>query len=101
VDVIQQLTRRQAAEGGAALEAWLRADFAPAQRIATLHVAFCPPFDRRPEVYVEAVSGPEATPRVMQVLPTGARVDVRLPRPSPAATHVGIQLFAEVSPGHA
>ena len=100
LDVIQQLTRRQSDDGGAALEAWLRADFAPGQRMATVHIAFCPPFARRPEVYVEAVSGPDATPRVMQVLTTGARVDVRLPRPSPARSHVGIQLFAETPPVH-
>lgn len=77
-DVLQQLTRRRAADGSEALVGWLRMPFAPGQRTASLHVAFCPPFAKTPQLMVEQLDGPSVRIKTAQVLPHGARFDLKL-----------------------
>ena len=77
-DVLQQLTLRTTAEGGQELSGWLRIRLIAGQRTGNLHVAFCPSFDRVPQVQAEAVSGPDCRIKAAQVLPYGARLDVKL-----------------------
>ena len=45
-EVVQQLTRSQATDGSELMTGFLRLSFAPMQRTAVAHVAFCPPFPR-------------------------------------------------------
>ena len=78
-EVLQQCTRSQTAGGGELLSAWLRMPFAAGQRSGSLHVAFCPPFEHAPELSFEQVSGPAARIKAAQVMPYGARLDVKLP----------------------
>ena len=77
-DVLQQLTLRTTAEGGQELSGWLRLGLAAGQRSGSLHVAFCPSFGEMPQVQAEAVSGPDCRIKAAQVLPYGARLDVKL-----------------------
>ena len=77
-DVLQQLTLRTTAEGRQELSGWLRLPLAAGQQTGSLHVAFCPAFDRMPQVEAEAVSGPDCRIKTAQVLPYGARLDVKL-----------------------
>ncbi len=77
-DVMQQLTLRATAEGGQELSGWLRMPLAAGQRSGTLHVAFCPPFDRAPEIQVEAVAGPDCRIKTADALPYGVRIEVKV-----------------------
>lgn len=79
-NVVQRLTRARDVAGTDVLDGSLRADLAADQRTTSVHVAFCPPFARLPEVNVEQTAGPDARIKVAQVLPYGARLEVRLAR---------------------
>lgn len=81
-DVLQQLTLRTTAESGQELSGWLRIRLAAGQRTGSLHVSFCPSFDEAPQVQAEAVSGPDCRIKAAQVLPYGARLDVKLDEPA-------------------
>ncbi|MEI8375693.1 MAG: hypothetical protein WCJ35_22960, partial [Planctomycetota bacterium] len=81
-DVLQQLTLHITAEGGQELSGWLRMPLVAGQRTGSLHVAFCPSFSRMPQVQAETVSGPDCRIKAAQVLPYGARLDVKLDEPA-------------------
>ena len=64
----------------------IRSQFLPGQRTAAIHLEFCPPFQRSPVLHVEQVEGPDATVKTTQILPYGARLEVRL-------AHSGSEFF--------
>jgi hypothetical protein len=97
--IIQRLVRRRGLDGGDVLDGWLRADFAPSGRMAALHVAFCPPFDRTPEVHVEQLTGPAATVKPSQAYPFGVRIDIKLASPTPNAASVAVEFLAREKAG--
>jgi len=96
--VTQRLTRLWNAEQGESIYGTMRASFAPNQRDAVLHVAFCPPFARVPQLDLEQREGPEAQLKVGQLLAYGARIDVRLRRVPPEATSVVVHLSVRELP---
>jgi hypothetical protein len=98
-DILQQLTLRTTAEGGQELSGWLRLGLAAGQRTGSLHVAFCPAFREVPQVHAEAVSGPECRIKATQVLPYGARLDVKLDEAAEEAQSV-LVWFHAAHPGH-
>lgn len=98
-NVTQQLTRSQAADGSETLVGWLRVALAVGQRNTNVHVAFCPPFVRTPQVTVEQLDGPETRIKVVQVLPYGVRCDLKLAGPSDVPANILLQLSARVEPG--
>jgi hypothetical protein len=73
----------------------LIAEFAPDERTTSLHVAFCPPFARLPEVEAEAVNGPDVSVHVAQVLHNGARIEVRLQQAAAERINVSLEFFAQ------
>ena len=77
-EVLQQLTRSQAADGSEELSGWLRMVFAAGQRTGSLHVAFCPPFAETPELAFDQLDGPDARIKTAQLLPYGVRLDLKL-----------------------
>ncbi len=77
-DVLQQLVRRADPEGGEWITGVVRVRFDAGQKTAHAHVAFCPPFADQPTCDAESVSGPDSQLKVAQLLPQGARFDVRL-----------------------
>ena len=77
-NVVQQLVRRREADGGEWVTGTVRVAFAAGQKTAHAHVAFCPPFPATPTCEAEPVSGPDAELKVAQILPQGARFDLRL-----------------------
>jgi hypothetical protein len=87
-EVVQQLTRRIDADGAETLSGWLRMPFAIGQRTANVHVAFCPPMRVAPEVSVEQIEGPAARIKTAQLLPYGARLDLKLAAAAEAPTDV-------------
>jgi hypothetical protein len=76
--VLQQLTRSRASDGAEELSGWLRMEFSAGQRSGSVHVAFCPPFAKTPELAVAQLDGPEARVKTAQLLPYGARIDLKL-----------------------
>ena len=96
-EVTQQLTRSQAADGAEELSGWLRMAFAAGQRTGSLHVAFCPPFAVTPELEVEQLDGPEARIKTAQLLPYGARLDLKLAAAAEEPTSVLLQFSARTA----
>jgi hypothetical protein len=96
-DVLQHLIRRRSADGGETLEGWIRVPLAAGQRSASVHLAFCPPFAETPEVLVEPAGGPAVRIKRVQVLPYGARFDLRLADSAEVADTVVLQLSASAA----
>ena len=96
--MLQQLTRTRNAEGVESIRGTLVAEFAPAERLAVLYIAFCPPLERLPSVACEVVAGPRCDVKVAQIFHQGARVEVRLLRASMAAVQVKIGFVASERP---
>jgi hypothetical protein len=81
-DVLQQLTLRRGEDGGRQLFGWLRLPLVAGQRTGNVHVAFCPPLAAAPAVEVEQITGPPCRIKTAQVLPYGARLEVKLAAPA-------------------
>ncbi len=82
-NVTQHLVRSKNADGAEQICGRLRIAFAAGQRTGSVHVAFCPPLAATPDLEVEQLDGPEARIKTAQLLPYGARLDLKL---SAAAT---------------
>ncbi len=93
--IVQQQIRTRSATGCETLAGDFQATFVPGQRTTSLHVAFCPPFALLPGVTVQQISGAEARLNVAQILPYGARIDVKLPREASRLTEVVVHVTAE------
>ncbi len=96
-DVIQQITRRRAADGREILSGWLRVPLAAGQRSANVHVAFCPPLQHAPQMSVAQREGPAARIRAVQVLPYGVRLDVKLTQASPTPVDLLLEFTAQTA----
>lgn len=99
-NVIQQLTRARA-DHGESIIGILRADFAAGQRLAVLHVAFCPPLEAVPEVSLEVQEGPDAVLKATLIQSFGLRMEVRLedtPDESCSVTARFVATVGEVTP---
>ncbi len=94
----QQIERGVTDESDEFCHGLLRANFAASQRTETVHVSFCPPFMTVPEFHVEQVDGPDAKVKVAQVLPYGARVEVRLNR-APSESVQTVLEFSAIAHG--
>jgi hypothetical protein len=96
-DVTQQLVRSVAADGSELISGWLRLNFAPGQRTGNIHIAFCPPFARTPELSVAQLNGPQSRIKIAQLLPYGARLELKLVAFSPESTAVLLQFSARAT----
>ena len=77
----------------------VRCDFAPGQRQQNVHIAFCPPMQRKPQLSMDQVDGPTARLRPSIVEAFGAGVEVKLKTASTGPSSVQIQFYAcEVLP---
>ena len=94
-DVLQQLTLSRDAEGRQQLSGWLRLPLEAGQRSGNLHVAFCPPFAEPPEVAFEQSGGPAGSIKAGQVLPYGARLEVKLAAPAQQPESVLVRFSAK------
>ena len=97
-DVVQQLTLRTTAEGAKELSGWLRLNVVAGQRNGSLHVAFCPPFDRPPVVEAEAVAGPDCRIKVAEAQTYGVRLDIKLNASAAVKESVLVSFFAASGP---
>lgn len=92
--VLQHLIRVRDAAGEESIRGTLHAPFAAGQRTATLHVGFCPPLERLPQVEVHAGDMPAAQVKVVQALAHGARLEVRLGEPAAKSCSISIDFSA-------
>ena len=98
-EVVQQLTRIRTADETEELRGWLRVPFAAGQRTASVHVAFCPPLSVTPQLAVEQIDGPDARLKTAQLLPYGARIDLKLAAASAEAGAVLLEFVARAPVG--
>ncbi len=92
--VLQQLTRFRTAAGNEAIRGTLVAEFSAGQRDTMLYAAFCPPFERLPDVDVHVTDDSAASVKLAQRLHNGAQFDVRLPEPAENSLAVTVEFFA-------
>lgn len=76
--LIQQLTRERTASGGEALHALVRATCPPGDRLAVVHLAFCPPLDAAPRLTAHVLDDSGAEANVTLAETYGARIEIRL-----------------------
>jgi hypothetical protein len=74
----QQVTRFIDAAGREVVEGTAVARFAPGQRTTSIHLAFCPPLARTPEIACRAAADVAAEVKVAQCVAYAARFDVKL-----------------------
>lgn len=98
-NVTQQLTRLRLADGVEAIEGLLRCTFAAGEQMQVVHLAFCPPLQRAPELQLDQLDGPEATLRPTTVESFGARLEIRLSQPEATACDVVLRFYAEAGSG--
>jgi hypothetical protein len=93
--VWQRSTRSRDENGQEFLSGWLRVDFAIGERTRFAHVSFCPPLARAPNCEVELLDEDAVvTASVAQVLPQGARFELRLALPAAELTSVALEWVA-------
>jgi hypothetical protein len=92
--ISQRLLRRRDEQGRETISGTIRVDFAAQQRTASAHVAFCPPLGVAPQCFAEPVGGPPADVKIVQVLPYGARFDVRLEAAASGEQQVTLEFMA-------
>lgn len=98
-NVLQQLTRIRDEAGIETIFGTLRAEFAPGQRHATLHVGFCPPLAGAPAIEADPADGPDATVKIIQAYAHGARLEVRLTAPAAEPCSVLLEMTAAPAVG--
>jgi hypothetical protein len=91
-DVLQEFVRSRQPGGAERLNGWMRVPLVPGQRNASVHLAFCPPFVCTPSVTVTQQEGPAARIKTAQVLPFGARLDLKLAEPSLSNENVLLEI---------
>ena len=94
-NILQQLTRIRLEDGTEAIRGELTAEFATGERQTTLYVAFCPPFERLPQIEANIADDSDATVKVAQFLHNGAQLEVRLPDAAEEPFRVTVELYAE------
>ena len=94
-DISQQITLGNTKDGRNLYRGWIRATFQARQRIETIHVAFCPPFETTPTLTARQVQGPPATTKISQLLPYGARLELRLDAPAEGESRVLFSFSAQ------
>lgn len=94
-NILQHLTRIRLEDGTEAIRGELTAEFATGERQTTLYVAFCPPFERLPQIEANIADDSDATVKVAQFLHNGAQLEVRLPDAAEEPFRVTVELYAE------
>ena len=94
--LLEHLQRFRSAEGGELWLGWIRVDFAPGQRTAVTHIAFCPPFPRKPLLQLRQQAGPAVRLKSTHLYPYGLRLEVkRDPTELDKATWVVVAIKAQ------
>jgi hypothetical protein len=100
-DISQHIQRAITEDQRDACFGWVRADFQSKQRTESIHLAFCPPFLATPTVDIQQLDGPDLQIKTAQVLPYGARLELRLGRAcdKPVSATIGFTAVEEKKNG--
>lgn len=90
-----QLTQWRDPDGRVEWSGQLCVELREGDRLATAHVAFCPPLAHAPQVTCHQLDGPMARLKVALAVAHGVRFEVRLARPAPEALRVVIEFVAQ------
>lgn len=98
-DVDQQLAYYRSSTGAAWVEGIYRVRFIGAQKLAEIHLAFCPPLPSRPGIEVQWLQGGASAQsvqwQVVQAEPYGGRVEVRRRDNSETGREVVLMIVAK------
>jgi len=97
-NVSQRITRGRGEDGVEAVYGVVRCDFSVGQRQQNLHIAFCPPLERIPELTTDQIDGPIVKIKPSMVEVFGAGLEVKLPAPCSEPTSVQVQFYAFEKP---
>ena len=97
----QRVERVQAVDGRDILAGTLTTRLSAGQVTAHVHVAFCPPFASVPRLDFRHAAGPAARIKLGQILPHGARIDVKLDAPSAGPVFLELEIRATQEPEEA
>lgn len=92
--ITQEYTRASLADGQELIRGALHLALRDGTRVATAHVAFCPPFAERPQFDVRLTSGPACRVKLGQLLPQGARIEIKLHAPAAATDRLSLEFTA-------
>lgn len=95
--VIQQFTRLSVPDGEEIIRGTIAVQIESGGRTGAGHIAFCPPFSARPQFEVQFAERTDATLKVSQLFPHGARVEVRLPQAAQADRAVVVRFLGRCS----
>jgi hypothetical protein len=93
--LVQQFTRVRE-EGRESIHALLRAEIPAGDRLAILHIAFCPPLDAQPELAAHALDADDAEVRITQAETFGARLEVSVPKPVTEGRRLVVEVVGAV-----
>ena len=74
----------------------LRAEIPAGDRLAILHIAFCPPLDAQPELAAHALDADDAEVRITQAETFGARLEVSVPKPVTEGRRLVVEVVGAV-----
>lgn len=94
--VLQQMIRSKTSEGLERLDGTFLAEFLADSMTTTVHIPFCPAFERVPTVQVFAADESDAHLRIASAKPFGIRVDVK--RKSLTTDKIRFVVIAEEAP---
>ena len=94
--LVQQLTRIREA-GHETLHAVMQAEVAAGDRLAVVHVSFCPPLGAIPEIAAHAIDAEDAEVRVAQAESFGARIEVRFPHAADQPRRVLVEVLGSAA----
>jgi len=92
--VSQRMIRAKEENGVEVVYGVVRCDFAAGQRQQNLHIAFCPPLERIPELTTDQVDGPIVRIKPSMVETYGAGLEVKLQAPCSEPTGVQVLFYA-------
>jgi hypothetical protein len=96
--LVQQVTR-VVEEGRESIHVLIKANIPASDRLAVVHIAFCPPLAEQPELTAHALDCDEAEIRITQSESFGARLEARLPSASAAPRSLVIELIGSATAG--
>jgi hypothetical protein len=94
--LVQQITRVHE-RNGEAIHALAEAVTPAGDRLAVVHLAFCPPLAAKPELTAHAVDTDDAEVRITQAEAFGVRIEVRLPQPAAEPRSVLVEVLGSVT----
>jgi len=96
--LIQQITRVREGDHES-LHAFIQAQIPPGDRLAILHIAFCPPLQSPPELTAHALEAADVEVKITQAETFGARIEVRLAQPTRETKEILIEVLGQAALG--